>query len=1043
MLLTLLTFGLLQQATFQGATTPPSGDTTGYWQQGIHYRILATLDEEQSKLRAEGTLTYVNHSPDTLREMYFHQYLNAFRPGSKWSARDEKENRVRFQDLAEPNYGYERFRQAPVVGGVPVIVDYPGAPDSTVVHFKLPRALPPGDSVDIRFVWDARPSTVTRRQGRRGRTYDFAQWYPKVAVYDRAGWEPNALVPAGELYGEYGTYDVTMIVKNDQVLASTGVPVSGDPGWARVSRTGPPRLADEAYELKSQESPKPAPTPTDSLGGAVPSGYRAVRFLAKNVHHFAWSASPDYRYEGTTYVRQVPRTHFPTWDTVSVHVLFKPGDDTTWGGGRAVERTLVALRWLESIYGPYAYPQITNVHRLDPGGTEFPMMVMDGSASQGLILHEAGHIFTYGILGNNEWRSGWMDEGLTDYQTDWAQKLTPQERIGVALPPARLPEGYRVEAVSIPPNDSTNLDQWKLEVEGRAEPIGTSAADFSEFGIYNEMIYGRAKLMYGQLRDVMGDSAFKTFLRDYYATWALKHVDERAMKGAAERAYGHALSWFFEQWVHGTGLMDYSVEGQSTTGGNGAYRTSVRVVRRGELRHPMPVGVQTGSGWTIGRADALVDDQVVVVETREQPTRIELDPYHVTWDWDWRNNRPTGYLITLPEPKIAYNWPYLDQSDRSHTLVALSPALWISQPQGGIIGVRAKTNYLSDVDIHDGGIGFSTRNAKSPTGAKASDLSRLQVWARAENIYLPWVDSRPLMGWAGDVNYVDGLFKTGLSKNWDLSPFIFTPGPKISVKAYATFSVPSDSLMLPEQWSPSTVTEIGGSGSYRSAILADSEFVTAKASLGLGLAASALASRTEHTRGYLRGEGSVGAVRNLAGTASQLHLRIYGGIAHNAPRQRSIFASSQDPFETFRNDLWRARGALFKRNGFNYLPLGGAALRGFKTDVALDGALAANAEFVQRLVDVKGQWGRGSLSLSFFGDAGTATAKYTALQDHSLTDAGVGLVARGRIYDRPVYVRLDSPFFVDHSGLAGGTGLGGRGSIARRWTITVGDLWPY
>src|SRR5678815_5131889 len=103
MLLTLFTFSLLQQATFQGATTPPSGDTIGYWQQGTHYRIVATLDEEQSRLRAEGVLTYVNHSPDTLREMYFHQYLNAFRPGSKWTERDAKENRVRFQELAEPN----------------------------------------------------------------------------------------------------------------------------------------------------------------------------------------------------------------------------------------------------------------------------------------------------------------------------------------------------------------------------------------------------------------------------------------------------------------------------------------------------------------------------------------------------------------------------------------------------------------------------------------------------------------------------------------------------------------------------------------------------------------------------------------------------------------------------------------------------------------------------------------------------------------------------------------------------------------------------
>ena len=387
---------------------------------------------------------YVNNSPNTLSEMYVHQYLNAFRPGSKWSAVDERENRERFQNLEEPDYGYERFTTPPVVDGTPVFVDYPGAPDSTVAHFKLPAPLAPHDSVRVVFEWDARPSTVTRRQGRRGRTYDFAQWYPKVAVYDRGGWEPNPLVPAGELYGEYGTYDVTMVVKDDQVLASTGVPVSGDPGWARVSRTGPPRLAAEAY---GNLPPAPAAT--------VPDGFRAVRFVAENVHHFAWSASPDYRYEGGIVVRPVPKQHFQTWDTVSVHVLFKPGDDTTWGGGRALERTIFAANWLESIWGPYAYPQISNVHRLDPGGTEFPMMIMDGSASQGLILHEFGHVFTYGILGNNEWRSGWLDEGLTDYQTDWAQNLTRPEQASRPPIPPRLPEGYRVNALTIPPYDST------------------------------------------------------------------------------------------------------------------------------------------------------------------------------------------------------------------------------------------------------------------------------------------------------------------------------------------------------------------------------------------------------------------------------------------------------------------------------------------------------------------------------------------------------------------------------------------------------------
>src|SRR6185503_15030414 len=253
MLLTFSLFALLQlpqqgvpQTNFQGATTPPSGDTVGYWQQRVHYQIVATLDEAATNLHSTATLTYVNNSPDTLREMFFHQYLNAFRPGSKWSAVDIRENRERFQHLGDRDIGYERFTQAPVVGGTPVIVDYPGAPDSTVVHFRLPRPLAPHDSLVIQLAWDARPSTVTRRQGRKGRTYDFAQWYPKVAVYDRGGWEPNPLVPAGELYGEYGTYEVAMIVRDDQVIASTGVPVAGDPGWARVSRNGAPYLAANA-----------------------------------------------------------------------------------------------------------------------------------------------------------------------------------------------------------------------------------------------------------------------------------------------------------------------------------------------------------------------------------------------------------------------------------------------------------------------------------------------------------------------------------------------------------------------------------------------------------------------------------------------------------------------------------------------------------------------------------------------------------------------------------------------------------------------------
>src|SRR4051812_1695624 len=617
---------LLQQAAYTGNTSPPSGDTSGYWQQRVTYTMVAQLDEGLLGIKAQGRLTYVNNSPDTLRDMYFHQYLNAFRPGSKWSAADARENRVRFQDLREPDYAYERLTRAPIVDGTPVIIDYPGAPDSTVMHLRLPRPLAPGDSSIISFAWEARPSVVPRRQGRRGRTYDFAQWFPKVAVYDRGGWEPNALVPAGELYGEFGTYDVTIVARDDQVIAATGVVVSGDPGWSRVSKTGAPWMPTNVY----------ARIP-DGPVIIAPAGERAVRFYAENVHHFAWSASPDYIYEGAVYRRSDKATHhFRTFDSVAVNVLYKPGDDTTWAGGIAVRRTIDALAWLEKIYGPYAYPQITNVHRIDGGGTEFPMMIMDGSASFGLIDHELGHVYTYGILANNEWRSAWLDEGLTDYQSRWAQKLTPQDNQNGANPgePPKLPPGYRGNVIPMSKSDSTDFALLRLELRGRSEPVGRSSADFREFGIYNSMVYDRASMMYGHLRDLMGDSVFTAFLHDYYNRWAFRHVDERAMRASAERAFGADLGWFFDQWLRGTGLLNYGMGADTTVGANGLYVTRVRVTKHGELRHPMPVGVHTAAGWTMARSKVELDDQWVDVQTSAKPDSIALDPFHTTWDWD-------------------------------------------------------------------------------------------------------------------------------------------------------------------------------------------------------------------------------------------------------------------------------------------------------------------------------------------------------------------------------------------------------------------------
>ena len=999
----------MQVAAAMGAgpaswTTPPGGDTTGYWQQRVNYSIVAHLDEGLRGFTAQGRLRYVNNSPDTLREMYFHQYLNAFKPGSKWSASDERENRVRFQNLGEPNYGYERFTRAPIVDGVPTLVDYPGSPDSTVVHLRLPKPLAPGDSITIDMAWEGRPSIVPRRQGRRGRTYDLAQWYPKVAVYDRGGWQPNALVPAGELYGEFGTYDVTLVARNDQVLAATGIVVSGDPGWARVSRTGAPWM------------PQVPSTLPDKPVVVAPVGERAVRFLAENVHHFAWSASPEYIYEGSRYVkRDSARRRYPTYDTVAVNVLYKPGDDTTWGGGLAVNRTLDALAWLERLYGPYAYPQITNLHRIDGGGTEFPMLIMDGSPSYGLILHELGHVYTYGILANNEWRNGWMDEGLTDYQTYWAQKLSPQD---VKIREfARIGSGYRANATKTTKQDSTDWESLQLEMMKRSQPPGTIAHEFSEFGVYNRMIYDRARIMYGQLRELMGDSVFIAFLNDYYDRWAFRHVDERAMRASASRVYGKSLDWFFDQWVHGTGLLNYGM-GADTTVCSSRCVTRVRVTRHGELRHPMPVGVHTATGWHIARAKPELDDQWVDVESDFRPDSIALDPFHVTWDWDWRDNTEEAWVGTIHAPDVVPDWPFLKQENRSRTIVALAPRVWYSSGQGILAGVGVRTNYMGMTDLHRGLVGFGTR-----TTPGTSYISQLQLRAQADDVYLAPFMPRPLMGVDAMAAYLDGIARGTLTRRWNVSPFIFANGPRIHLAATVSGTYPVESLLLPEQWSDAHVTEI--SGRARVAAPANTDSSTFVFTLDAGAGYAAARNTSARSAGYGRALASLESFSFLSPGSRSMTLRVNAGAAPRAPMQRAIFASSADPFETFTNDYWRPRGALFKQFDMTMTPLGGARLRGFSPGTAFDAVVSANVNLDQKLTTLAGEFGALGIWGGVFADAGVASMPELfpgAAGSNVFIDLGLGARFRGKLYDRDVDLRIDAPLATNDP-LGANTGL--------------------
>jgi hypothetical protein len=593
--------GLLA-ATAQAAAPAPAGGAAGAGAQGVAYRIEAVLDEDAQLLRGRARLRYTNRSGVPLDSLYFHQHLNAFRPNSAWARREASRGELRFQRLGAAEHGFERLTAA-VVNGVAVQPHHPYAPDSTVLALPLPAALASGDSVTVELEWVARPATLPRRQARRGRHWDLAHWYPRIAVHDHGGWRHHPLLPQGEFYGEFASYDVTLEVAGDQVIGATGVPVSGDPGWAgAASAAFPPggTGADAYADTGAAEA-------LGLLGTAAPPGRRRVRWRAEDVHHFAWSASPAFRYEGGRHGNTL------------MHVLHQPGD-TSWAGGAALRRMSRGLDFLEHVFGPYAWPQITNVHRVERGGTEFPMLMMNGSASQGLIVHELAHQYAHGKLANNEWLEAWLDEGMATFLTHWYWEREGNDTIWLRL----------------------TLPLEQRERLGATQPVATPAAGFVDMATYSAMAYTKAALVLRMLRDHVGEASFVRILRTYYERHRFGHVSGGDLERVAAEVAAAELGWFFDQWLRSTARLDYGIADAVTTPHPEGWRTVVEVFRRGEAWMPVTLRV--------GERDVVLESrdrrQAVEVITAEPPRTARLDPASVLIDYDHSNNaRPVRAAV--------------------------------------------------------------------------------------------------------------------------------------------------------------------------------------------------------------------------------------------------------------------------------------------------------------------------------------------------------------------------------------------------------------
>jgi len=489
----------------------------GYWQQKVAYTMDVTMDHENHQFTGTQKLVYTNNSPDVLNKVYYHLYFNAFQPGSMMDVRSrsivDPDRRVgsRIEALKETEIGYHKIESLMQDGEA---LDYELI--GTVVKVKLKNPIQPGATSTFDMAFNSQVPVQIRRSGRNnseGIDYTMTQWYPKMAEYDRYGWHPDQYI-GREFIAPYGTFDVTINIHKDYTIGGTG-------NLQNAEQLGYGYFDGKVEKQKGK--------------------MRQWHFTAENVHDFGWAADKDYVHTSVK-VPNGPMVHF--------FYSSKTANIENWE--KMPEYVIKYFQFMEEKFGKYPYAQFSLIQGGD-GGMEYPMctMMLGGGKSfkgfLGLFVHEATHNWYYGILGSNENRYPWMDEGFTSFAEEEFMN-------------AHFEEEKRVNPHVGAYGSYMYLLGIADTVPGFHEPMNIAGDFFKTNKMYSLTAYPLGQLFVNQTRYIVGEEAFWNGMTTYFDTWKFKHPDYHDFIRIMEVESGMELDWFPQMWLNTTRRIDYSIK---------------------------------------------------------------------------------------------------------------------------------------------------------------------------------------------------------------------------------------------------------------------------------------------------------------------------------------------------------------------------------------------------------------------------------------------------------------------------------------------------
>ena len=533
-----------------------------YFQQKVDYVMDVELDDENSRLYGEETITYTNNSPDQLPYLWLQLDQNI----RKKDAPALKKNGSGNSFTLPPSSFVSSYIKGPFDGGFNIdwVQDEKGNSlpytiNQTMMRVTLPQAIQPGGSYVFKIKWWYNINNHVEGRGRSGyeffekdgnKAYVIAQFFPRLCVYNNVeGWQNYQFWGNGEFALEFGDYEVNITVPADHIMEATG----------RLQNPKEVLSREEYSRFTASEKSfdKPMIIVTEEEAREKEQTFSKKKstwkYYAENVRDFGFATSRKFIWErqavtlGSQKIMAVslyPKEGNPLWEEYST---------------KAVVQT---LKTYSKFTFDYPYPKAVSVHAKNQG-MEYPMICWnygrpdeEGNYSDrtkfgmiSVIIHEVGHNFFPMIVNSDERQWGWMDEGLDTF----VQYLTEQE-FGVTHPES-------IGGLSAYPSRRGAPEKIVPYMAGNQEfisPIMSNPENVYQLG---PNAYAKPATALNILREtVMGREAFDHAFKTYAQRWMFKHPTPEDFFRTMEDASAIDLDWFWRGWFYSTDVVDIGVK---------------------------------------------------------------------------------------------------------------------------------------------------------------------------------------------------------------------------------------------------------------------------------------------------------------------------------------------------------------------------------------------------------------------------------------------------------------------------------------------------